>query len=423
MLNIKMKTIKYNLCLLVSVICLSTSFAQMNSYRYKSELKGVQSDWHNLQLPKDYFENCNEDFSDIRIYGISATDTIEAPFVLNKLRSVAPSGTQQKSFPIINKVSGKNSYSVTLKNNNRKTLNEIQLTINDRNYDYIVGVEGSTDQLKWSIVSDSIRVLGIKNKRIDFKHDRLNFDPINFPFIKLTFKNTKRVNLKSASFVEFTERNSHYLKHKVTYTIEEDKKLKQSIIHVKLPYKTPISKVTLVVTNKFDYYRAMRVEALIDSVVTEKGVLYNYKNIHHQNISSFKNTYQDFGRSYNIDFMQQLKITISNNDNNPLSINGVEVLSDPIEISARFDDLSANYYLVSGKINARKPTYDIVNFTKQIPKKLAKLKLEKLQHIKTKKSNDELSKESIFTGALLWGVLLVIMLFVGYFTYKMLKED
>ncbi len=423
MLNKKMKTIKFSLYLLVSIIGLNTGYAQMNSHSYKSELKGVKANWHSLQLPKDYFENCKKDFSDIRIYGITATDTIEAPYVLNTLRSVNPLSANQKAFSIVNKVTGENGYSVTLENSDRKSLNKIQLAINDSNYDYTVEIEGSNDQLKWLSVNDSIRVLRIKNKHIDFNHSHLNFDPINFPFIKLTFKNSKKVNLQNVSFTEFAEIKEHYIKHKLSYTTKEDKKLKQTIIHVKLPYKTPVTKVALVIESQFDYYRTMRIEALQDSVVAEKGVLYNYKNLHHQNISSFKNTYQDFGNQNKNDFVQQLKITISNHDNTPLLIKGVEVQSNPIEISARFDNFNAKYYLVSGNEKSQKPNYDIVNFTKQIPKELAELKVGKVQYIKINNEDKKQLKESFFTNKLLWAVLLVIIIFLGYFTYKMLKED
>ena len=394
----------------------------MKNHLYKSELKGVNTNWHRLQLPKDYITNCKEDFSDIRIYGITANDTIEAPYVLNVLRSVDPLNVNQKSFSIVNKVTGENGYSVTLENSERKSLNKIQLAINDENYDYTIGVEGSTDQLEWSTVKDSIRVLRIKNKHIDFKHSHLNFDPINFPFIRLTFNNTKEVNLQDVSFTVFTERKERYIKHKATYFVKEGKKLKQTIIHVKLPYKTPVTKVALKVASQFDYYRTMRIEALQDSVVTEKGVLYNYKRLHQQNISSFKNTYQDFGYQIMSGFVQQLRITIANHDNTPLEVKGVEVLSNPIELNVRFDNLNATYYLVSGDIKSEKPNYDIINFTNQIPKELTELNVGETQVINPKKGEDKLPKTSFFSDKLLWIVLLVIIAFIGYFTYKMLKE-
>jgi len=394
----------------------------MKNYSYKSELKNIHSNWHSLVLPKDYFSNCKEDFSDIRIYGITATDTIEAPYVLNTIRSISPLKVDQKSFTIVNKVSSENGYSVTLVNIAEISLNKIKLHINDNNYDYTVSIEGSSDQLEWFKIKDSVRILHIKNKHINFKHSDLNFEPINFPFIRLTFINTKNVALQEVSYKEFIKQKKHYVNHESTYSIEEDIKLKQTIVHVKLPYKTPIAKVSLAIDSEFDYYRTMRIEALQDSVVTEKGMVYHYKSLDQQYISSFKNEFQDFGYQSKNDFVQQLKITIANHDNTPLLIKGVEVQSNPIELKIRFDNIKATYYLVSGNKNSTNPYYDIINFKNQIPKELSRVKVGESKHIGTISVANIFPRDSFFTNKLLWGLLVLIIVFIGFFTYKMLKE-
>ena len=414
--------IKFKLYVFISILCLSSSFAQMKNYSYKSELKGVHSNWHSLVLPKDYFSKCKKDFSDIRIYGITATDTIEAPYVLNTIRSVSSLKVDQKSFTIVNKVSDENGYSVTLVNIAEIPLNKIKLLIKDNNYDYNVRVEGSTNQFDWFEVKDSLRILHIKNKHIDFKHSDLNFEPINFPFIRLTFMNTKNVALQDATFKEFIEQKKHYDNHESTYSIEEDIELKQTIVHVKLPYKTPIAKVSLAIDSEFDYYRTMRLEALQDSVITEKGVIYHYKSLYQQHISSFKNEFKDFGYQRKNDFVQQLKITIDNYDNTPLLIKGIEVQSNPIELKARFDNLKATYYLVSGSKKSNNPYYDIINFKNQIPKELTRLKVGTSKYIGIISVANIFPRDSFFTNKLLWGLLVLIIAFIGFFTYKMLKE-
>lgn len=416
----KRNMIKFKIQLFISVISVCASFAQMKNYSYKNELMGVNNTWHSLQLPNSVFSNCQEDFSDIRIYGITATDTIEAPYVLNKVNDVYRVKKNQKSFSVINKVKRKEGYSVTLENSDRKRINKINLIINDQNYDYNVGVEGSKNQLEWVSVKDSSRILHIKNKHIDFSHSDLNFEPINFPFIRLTFKEKKDVNFQEANYVEFTDIKKHYIAHKPVYVIEEDKKGKQTIIHVKLPYKTPIAKVNLIIDNSFDYYRAMHIESLQDSVVTEKGVLYQYKNIHRQYISSFDDELQDFGYQHKNDFVKELKITINNHDNTPLEIKGVGVQSNPVALKARFDNLEASYYLVSGNEKSKKPNYDIESFTNKIPGGISALTVGNIQVIDKITSKKE--TKTFFTNTVLWGVLLVIIGFLGFFTYKMLKE-
>src|SRR5690554_1446043 len=67
------------------LLCISfASFGQMNEYNYKIELKGISEPWHKIILPEDIFGKVSKDLSDIRLYGITASnDTIEAPYILN----------------------------------------------------------------------------------------------------------------------------------------------------------------------------------------------------------------------------------------------------------------------------------------------------------------------------------------------------
>ena len=59
-----------------------TAQAQLSSYRYKQALENLnQSGWHSLTLPITIFDRM-ESYNDLRIYGISVTDTIEVPYMI-----------------------------------------------------------------------------------------------------------------------------------------------------------------------------------------------------------------------------------------------------------------------------------------------------------------------------------------------------
>ena len=62
--------------------CSITAQAQLSSYRYKQALENLnQSGWHSLTLPITIFDRM-ESYNDLRIYGISVTDTIEVPYMM-----------------------------------------------------------------------------------------------------------------------------------------------------------------------------------------------------------------------------------------------------------------------------------------------------------------------------------------------------
>ena len=62
--------------------CSITAQAQLSTYRYKQALENLnQSGWHSLTLPITIFDRM-ESYNDLRIYGISVTDTIEVPYMM-----------------------------------------------------------------------------------------------------------------------------------------------------------------------------------------------------------------------------------------------------------------------------------------------------------------------------------------------------
>ena len=66
------------LYLFLAFLCISQGQAQLKSYHYRQELQGVlPHHWHQLSLPSTVFQHLESGYDDLRIYGVSATDTIE----------------------------------------------------------------------------------------------------------------------------------------------------------------------------------------------------------------------------------------------------------------------------------------------------------------------------------------------------------
>ena len=80
--------------------CTSFCAAQIETYNYKRALNEVNDEWHKVALPDAVFGKVKSDLSDLRIYGIAKTDTIEAPYLLQVLSEKIVSKTI--SFDIIN---------------------------------------------------------------------------------------------------------------------------------------------------------------------------------------------------------------------------------------------------------------------------------------------------------------------------------
>ena len=117
--------------------------------------------------------------------------------------------------------------------------------------------------------------------------------------------------------------------------------------------------------------------------------------------------------------MQKVRLIVENQDNQPLNINQILVKGYEHQLIARFSE-SANYFLVYGNPKAKKPNYDIGNFTNNIPSTLDELKLGPAVKIE---KTPLFKQEPLFKNKLwLYGIMSVIILLLGWFSLKMMHN-
>lgn len=81
----------------------------------------------------------------------------------------------------------------------------------------------------------------------------------------------------------------------------------------------------------------------------------------------------------------------------------------------------ASYYLVYGKDYENKPNYDLAHFTDEIPDSLISLNLGEEQKIEQKEPT---TKEPLFKNKnLLWGLILLIIVSLSWFSLQMIKKN
>ena len=133
------------LYLFLAFLCISQGQAQLKSYHYRQELQGVQPHhWHQLSLPNTVFQHLESGYDDLRIYGVSATDTIEVPYSIDKTNyidtesrtSYTDSVAQKLSVPFnVQQLKKEKQTLISLALPHTLRLSKIAFTIN-ANYDY-----------------------------------------------------------------------------------------------------------------------------------------------------------------------------------------------------------------------------------------------------------------------------------------------
>lgn len=393
---------------LVTTIC----FGQMDTYSKKIELKGITDQWHKIVVPNEVFQYVKSDFADIRIYGISPTDTIEAPYILNL--SKAEYGNTSIPFKLLNSVNNSDGYFFTYELPSNETINEIKLNFKNLNYNWLTTLEGSQNQEDWFSILEDYRILSIVNDQTDYTFNDLKFPSAKFKYYRLKIKTSDTPFLQSATVLKQAEKVPEYRSYKVN-AFKTKQENKNSIVDIKLKNRVAVSFLELTIDDGFEYYRPITIQYLVDSVKTDKGYYHNYKTLARRTLSSLETNSVQLPST----LAQKFRIIISNHDNQPLNISKIQAKGYLHILKTRFTE-PANYFLVYGKTSASYPKYDIVNTKNPIPSISSELRFGNEMDISEKQIN---TSSPLFENHLwLWILLATIILGLGYFTIQMMQK-
>lgn len=400
--------------LITLLLCSTISLAQIGDYNAKREILGVSEPWHSLELPPSVFNNLKENLADIRIYGITDTDTLEIPYLM---RIAKEERTQKEiAFKLINVSNRHDTHYFTFEVPTQEILNDVELDFKNENFDWKATLEGSQDQIQWFTILEDHRMLSIKNSQTDYRYTHLNFPNAKYRYYRLSFQSKTLPELKTAKiFLQENTPAQYSMANiaKLNTLLLKDKK--QTILEIILEGRAPISFLSLDIQNSVDYYRTFQLQYVQDSVSTDKGWKYNYRTLYQGTLNSIeKNEFK-----FNTVLVKKLKLIIEDHDNQPLEIKDVKVKGYIHNLIARFSG-RGDYYLVYGNPIAHVPMYDIAYTTNTIPDTLTKVELGKEIRIPKRPKEQE---TPLFENKMwLWGLMGIIIVVLGVFTLKMMSK-
>jgi hypothetical protein len=403
----------YNL-LFILFFASSGISAQMKAYQYKREIKEVTQQWHSIELPESLYEKTKLNLADIRVYGITKKDTIEVPYALKAKKSIEK--INDVTFNLLNESHTTNSYFYTFKVDSYSKVNEIYLNFNRLNFDFNVKIEGGHNEKEWFTIEDDYRMLSIENESTSFKFTTAKIPTSTYTYYRITTKTSEDPELESAKIFENNTVPALYNTYSsIKREVSKNKKTKESIITLELKHAVPLSHIKVTVLDELDYLRPIYISYITDSIQTAKGWLYEYRNLSSSILSSINKNEFDFISTK----VKKLRITISNQDNQPLKIGTIELKGYKHELIGRFDQ-QAQYFLSYGNPTASEPIYDINLMDNVVPAAAKAVVLGK-----------ELSSKAIVTPEAkplfedkkwLWAVMFLIITLIGYYTIKMIKK-
>lgn len=407
---------KLNLIIFLSLFVLGGGFCQskMEKYQFNQPLIGVTDRWHQIQLPNELYSELNPQYTNLRVFGITQSqDTIEAPFLLETLKG--EESIDDRPFSMLNTVNDDSNHYYTFEVDEISSINRISLSFEVPNFNWYCSLEGSQDQKEWFNILENYRLVSIKIKDTDYEFTTLNFPAASFSYYRLTIHSPKNPKLIHAYLRKTELKEPTYRDFALDFTRKEVENTKTTIIDIDLGRVLPVSFLNIQVENDYDFYRSIKIQSLTDSVNTAKGWVYNFHTVKKGILSSLS----DHSFNFSSTLTNKLRVLIQNNDNEALDIGGIDARGYVSRLLVRFDK-SADYFLVYGGKHWEAPNYDLRFNQQNIPQSMTAITLGPITQIQSKNSGSQTS--FLDNPLLLWLVMGVIILILGWFSLKMIRQ-
>ena len=197
----------------------SLTFAQLHTYEYKRSIEQPTDSWHKINLKPEMYKHLNQRLSDMRIYGVSKTDTTQVPFLMHS--SASKKVNRDLAFELINQTKNEDGIFFTFKLEDAQVINKIHLDFIETNFDWKIQLDASNDQKEWYTLLDDYRITSIKNKQVTYQYSQLHFESSEYQYYRVLVKNIDKAELDRARLRRFEVEKGENISYPSTITTKE----------------------------------------------------------------------------------------------------------------------------------------------------------------------------------------------------------
>lgn len=394
------------LSVLLALFCI---FVNAGDFAVSAKLSKVkQTGYYKIVLRPGVIAYSRPDYGDIRLLNDKGE---EIPYIF-KEESRATSITGFKEYPLMENQyqENKKSSRVVIHNKAKSLVSNLVLVIRNTDMVKVITLRGSDDCKNWYIIQKAVPA---KMQAFDETSGAfsLQFPQVNYEYLELTTSDKKNDPIQFIRVGYFDSRISDglYSAIPVKEFIQKDSSDKNSYITIRLDSNYEISKFHLTVSGP-EYYRRRLIAGNFTSG-TRREIF--------QSLGEYE-LWSGDNQSWNIEKIRtgELTLVIENADNKPLKVVDAKVYQLNKYLIARLD-AGNNYFVATGNEKLNPPNYDLVYFSDSIPDSLTELETSEIS-VRAKKDN--LPPDGKFTGKILWGVIVLIIGMLGFFSVRMIKE-
>jgi hypothetical protein len=296
-------------------------------------------------------------------------------------------------------------------NSKQENIDRFYIFITSADVDKYASVRGSNDLSQWYIVKQKTSIYSLGYKQ-DNNEDILLLDIPggNYKYYEISIENSQKSPLKVLRAGRYENSNIYgqFTEIELGRFIRKDSTDKKTYIgfpDLQDTYK--INRLEIAVNSDAYYLR----NALLSDTVNKRYVNFNLSS---KTDNSFTIAYFPLGK--------QAFIAIDNNSNLPLEITSIKAYGLNRYLCAYLEK-DGKYILQAGQRSNTLPDYDIDHFRNDIPVDLPVVKANNLSFKEVPVSSPRKRELSpIEKPVFLWGVIIILGLFLTFVCFKTIKE-
>lgn len=380
------------------------------NFKYEATVPVVDSSgFYRIQLIPQVNSKLRHNFPDIRLLD---DKNKEVPYILGDGKGLTNSAFRE--YEISDKIFLKDSLSVIIiKNTRQENINNISLLIRNAEVHKEIKLSGSFDRKQWFVVKEYGSISSISNEKETTELKLLDFPLTNYTYyqIEINDKNSAPLDIVKAGYYDEVTTKGSYSELKSSVTISDSMKQKRTWVRVKFDEGCYIDNFEFKIDAPKYFLRNVNLYAGWDGL--RRG-----KDLSDRFILDSKASFA-FPIGF---FTNELWFEIINEDDAPLKIAGVKCFQLDHYLIAQLEK-GKQYSLHFADSLVNTPSYDLRYFPSEIPSGL-KVLVPGPVTVSTATTKAEMAPpKSIFANKLfIWIVLLVVIAFLGFVTYRMMMD-
>jgi len=398
-----------NSILLFFLGCMSFGFSQNHTATFEN----IQQDgFHKVLVSPEIRSASADNLNYFRIFDGKKREVSYVVFQDEKMQTY-----RFEKLKIISKNTIKDSLTaVILENYKTKNNQELVLLLSNTKLNKTYNVSGSNDGKEWFGLVANQLLSDLHSSSETFVEKILSVPSNKYAFLKIDFndKNSLPVNILDVGFyVGKQNETEKTLLNDFEYTIAENLKEKKTNITFKSLEKQRIDEISFIIN---DTYFSRNAAILVQKTRKIKKRIEKY-NAEIATIYLNSNASTTF--QCNDLFVNEFRIEIDNQDNQPLQISKIKLYQKPIYIIADFK--TNERYTVVLDSTFSKPSYDLSGFVKSFS---VGIPMATIANLESKSSDNENTSDESFwqSKTFMWICILFGIAIIGYFAIGLLKD-